>query len=123
MKGLLRYSIVPLAVLFFGFNLTQADGAADSVRPPAAKNLSHIKFSGGDGSSCQKAIVITQAANNSEGVAAEKAWIARNYPNAKIKGQALSSAKNKTFDTLEIKKANGEVETLCFDITDFFGQW
>ena len=65
----------------------------------------------------------TKAANNSQGVAAEKAWIAWKYPSAKIEAQAVSGAKNKTFDNLEIKTVSGETKTLCFDITDFFGRW
>ena len=68
-------------------------------------------------------MVIRKAANQAQGVAAEKAWIAGKYPNAKMKGQAVSGAKNKTFDMLEIETATGESRTICFDITDFFGQW
>lgn len=123
MKSLLRYSILSLVLLFLGSTLAPAERIAGSTQPLLPKNLSHIKFTDGDGSSCQNAIVITQAANTSEGVAAEKAWITWKYPSAKITGQAVSSAKNKTFDTLEIKTVNGETKTLCFDITDFFGQW
>lgn len=118
-----RYLALSLFLLFLGLGAARADGSENSTQPVLPKNLSHVKFAGADGSSCQKAIVITKAANNREGVAAEKAWIAWKYPGAKIKGQAVSGAKNKTFDTLEIEAASGEAKTLCFDITDFFGQW
>ncbi|MBL8259231.1 MAG: hypothetical protein JNM60_05440 [Candidatus Competibacteraceae bacterium] len=123
MKRFLQYSSLILVLPFFGLRCAQADGAADSNGPSLPKNLSHVKFSDDDGSICQKAIVITEAANNSEGVAAEKAWIAWKYPSAKIKAQAVSGAKSKTFDTLEIKTVSGETKALCFDITDFFGRW
>ena len=123
MKRFLQCSSLVLVLLFFGLRCAQADAAADSDRPLLPENLSHIKFSSDDGSSCQKAIAITQAANNSEGVAAEKAWIAWKYPGSKVKGQAVSGARNKTFDTLEIETAGGEPKSVCFDITDFFGRW
>ena len=123
MKRFLQYSSLMLVLLFFDLRCAQADGAADLDRPLLPENLSHVKFSSDDGSSCQKAIAITKAANNSQGVAAEKAWIAWKYPSAKIEAQAVSGAKNKTFDNLEIKTVSGETKTLCFDITDFFGRW
>lgn len=123
MHNFRRYLALSLFLLFLGLGAARADGPANSTQPILPKNLSHVKFYGADGSSCQKAIVITQAANNSEGVAAEKAWVAWKYPGAKIKGQAVSGSKNKTFDTLELETASGEAKMLCFDITDFFGQW
>lgn len=123
MRKISRYLTSLLLVLVVGTMLAWASELANSARPILPKNLSHISFAGADGSSCKKAVVIRNAANNVEGVAAEKAWIAGKYPNAKLKGQAVSGAGNKTFDTLEIETADGESRTVCFDITDFFGQW
>lgn len=123
MKRFLRYLTPLLLFMVVGVASSWAGETANPARPVLPKNLSHVSFVGADGSSCKKAVVVKNAANNVEGVAAEKAWIAWNYPDAKVKGQAVSGAGNKTFDTLEIETADGESKTICFDITDFFGQW
>ncbi len=123
-KTLFLSGLTLFAALIYGTAaLGEVGGTADLSQPALSKTLRHISFVGGDGSSCQKAVVIRKAANQAEGVAAEKAWIAWKYPNAKIKGQAVNGAKNKTFDVLDIETATGNSITVCFDITDFFGQW
>lgn len=123
MKAISRYLMSLLLVLVVGISSAWAGDAANSIRPGLPEKLSHVSFAGADGSICKKAVVVENAANNFEGIAAEKAWIAWKYPGSKVKGQAVSGAGNKTFDTLEIETAGGESKTVCFDITDFFGQW
>ena len=117
------HDLMLLLVLTIGVASAQADDIRLSVRPVLPSHLSHVTFAGSDGSTCQKAITVRNAANNREGVAAEKAWIAWKYPKAKVTEQAVSGAGKKTFDTLDIETLNGESKTVCFDITDFFGQW
>ena len=123
MKAISRYLMSLLLVLVVGLSSAWAGDAANSIRPGLPEKLSHVSFAGSDGTSCKKAVVVENAANNFEGIAAEKAWIAWKYRGSKVKGQAVSGAGNKTFDTLEIETAGGESKTVCFDITDFFGQW
>jgi len=123
MSGFPRYLLSLLLALAVGAAPAWAGEATRAARPSLPAKLSHVTFAGADGSSCKKAVVVEKAANNFEGIAAEKAWIAWKYPGAKVKGQAVSGARNKTFDTLEIETAGGELKNICFDITDFFGQW
>ncbi len=122
-KSLILSGLALVAVLIYGAAALGEAGGANSSQPALSKTLRHISFAGGDGSSCEKAVVIRKAANQAQGVAAEKAWIAWKYPNAKMKGQAVNGAKNKTFDVLNIETVTGDSRTVCFDITDFFGQW
>ncbi|HHW76877.1 MAG TPA: hypothetical protein GX399_07565 [Xanthomonadaceae bacterium] len=125
MRRSLIGNVLPLLLLalMVGVMPAWAGEAANAAQSVLPKSLSHVSFAGADGSSCKEAVVIRNAANNVEGVAAEKAWIAWKYPNAKLKGQAVSGVGNKTFDTLEIETTDGKSKTVCFDITDFFGQW
>jgi hypothetical protein len=123
MKRFPCYLISLLPILVIGVVSARAGEVVNPTRPILPKNLSHISFAGADGSSCKSAVVIKNAANNVEGVTAEKAWITWKYPNAKLKGQAVSGAGDKTFDRLEIETVGSESKTICFDITDFFGQW
>ena len=116
-------AVVLLLVAAMTVTMVQAGETLDPAQPALPKSLRHISFAGGDGSSCEQAVVIKKAANQFEGVSAEKAWIAWKYPGAKSKGQAVSGGKNKTFESFELQTAAGESKTVCFDITGFFGQW
>lgn len=104
--------------------MAQAQDEPNPVaHPTLPKALQHISYSGGDGTSCEKAVIIENAVDTKEGLSAEKAWIFWKYPNAKLKKQALSGSGDRFFDVFEIATASGEVKTLCFDITEFFGFW
>jgi len=94
MKKFFRYLTPLLLILVVGITAAWAGDRINSDRQILPENLSHVSFAGADGSSCEKAVVIRNAANNGEGVAAEKAWVTWKYPNAKLKGQAVSGAGN-----------------------------
>lgn len=123
MDTVFQFLTIFLLVLVVSAGSVQAGEIKERGQPFLPKRLAHITFTGANGTDCKRAIIIRNAANTLEGVAAEKAWIAWQYPQATIKGQAVSGAGDKTFDTLEIETAGGESKTVCFDITDFFGQW
>lgn len=79
-----------------------------------------VTFAGGDGSSAAKAIVIVGATDETEGVASEYDWIAKNRPDAVFLQQKLLQDKGKAFD-LMILQSGGAKEEIYFDIADFFG--
>ena len=116
-------ALVLLLVSVIAATRVQAGETSNPAQPVLSKTLRHVSFAGGDGSICEKAVVIRNAANQFEGVTAEKAWMAWKYPSAKIKGQAVSGHKNKTFESFELEATTGESKPVCFDITGFFGQW
>ena len=80
------------------------------------------KYSGGDGSTRETAIVIS-AANEKEGVGAEYAWLKDNLPGAKLEKTGLSDDGAKIYDTMVVALPNGEQRTIYFDITSYFGKW
>lgn len=81
-----------------------------------------VRFSGGDGSSAAKAIVIEGANDETEGVASEYDWIAKNRPEAVFLQQKLLQDNGKVFD-LMILQSGGAKEEIYFDITAFFGDF
>jgi hypothetical protein len=81
-----------------------------------------ISFTGGDGASAKTAVVIQNAENAIEGVAAEYAWIKKHRPGWKVEGQMLVNRGNRTYDVIIISKA-GIKREIYFDITDFFGKY
>jgi hypothetical protein len=85
--------------------------------------LAHVAFSGGDGSNCERAIVIQHAKNTAEGLAAERHWLAKNFPHSKIAVKAQRRDNDKFFEVVELRSENGDAATVCFDVTGFFGEW
>jgi hypothetical protein len=108
------------ALLLIGGLAPQPGHAADPKLPPA---LAHISYDGGDGSSCEQAVVIQNARNTREGAAAEQAWLVASYPASKIKQQALAHEGKAVFDRFTLAEPGGGERQVCFDITGFFGVW
>lgn len=93
---------------------------AAPATPPAAK--SGITYSGGDGSSFDKAVIILGADDTDVGIAAERTWITQNHPGFQKIGQSLQGDKGRKFDVIEI--GNGtSTKYVYFDISDFFGKF
>lgn len=88
----------------------------------AAVATAEVRFSGGDGSSAAKAIVIEGANDETEGVASEYDWIAKNRPEAVFLQQKLLQENGKVFDLMILQSA-GAKEEIYFDITAFFSDF
>jgi len=91
-------------------------------------NIGKIKFSGGDGSSMEKAIVILNAKNSRDGIVAEYQYIEKKLGEKfiywKPLGQALLHKNGKNYDVINVQiTANGKELAYYFDITDFFGKF
>jgi hypothetical protein len=82
-----------------------------------------IQYSSGDGTSFEKAIVITGALNDTAGVQAEYQYIRNHFPGATVGNQRLVSQENRVFDLLELVTADHQKRTIFFDITGFFGKY
>ncbi len=80
-----------------------------------------IRFTGGDGSSRQTAIVIEGARNEVEGINAENLWVLKHQPSWRKAHQSLIQAGSRAFDAIEYEAPDGK-HTLWFDITSFFGK-
>ncbi|MBI1220553.1 MAG: hypothetical protein GC186_18635 [Rhodobacteraceae bacterium] len=80
-----------------------------------------VRFAGGDGHSAETAIVIEGASGESDGVAAEYAWLKQNRPGADLQSQAVMAAGGRSFDVLTVGNG-GKHERVFFDITGFFGK-
>ena len=82
-------------------------------------------YSGGDGSTIEKAVVIN-ATSTSIGVLAEYEYVSSIYgqQNADwtMVRQSLTVHVGNNYDVLLIKLNRGEDKSVCFDITHFFGK-
>lgn len=75
----------------------------------------------GDGSSPDRAVDLSSARTELEGIRAEKAWIDLHYPGAEVASQALIT-QPKAMDILKITLPSGGTREIYFDISSFFGK-
>lgn len=90
-------------------------------------DLTNIIYQGGDGKTMEDAIIIINARNSRDGIAAEYEYIKETYGTRNIEwkliSQSLDRSTNKKYDIIKIQTIpeNKDV-TLYFDITNFFGK-
>jgi hypothetical protein len=75
-----------------------------------------------DGLSFDSAVVI-QAKNESEGVAAEYAWIRKNLSGASPAGQSLHQHAGKFYDVISVELNDGKSHDVYFEISSYFGKF
>jgi len=78
-----------------------------------------LVFSGGDGSSCESAVVIREAKYRELGILAEKLWLQQNYPGCHQTSQAALRSANRQYDLIEVAIADGHNRKVYFDTTEF----
>ena len=90
--------------------------AVASARPSGAD------FSGGDGLSCQRRVIITGVTTELSGIKAEHEWLAAKYPGYELQGQSIADCDGHPIDEIQIKTAKGQELEIDFDISAFFGK-
>lgn len=104
-----------------------AAGFAAVVDPAPAQEArsvavaSSIRYSGGDGLTLKKSIVIAGANGTSEGEAAELAWIGEHHPGAVFQSRGRITGPPH-YDVVTVRLASGALLDLHFDISGFFGK-
>lgn len=80
-----------------------------------------FSYSGGDGSTIRKSIVIAGAGTADEGVAAELEWIRQHLPGATVESRGRVTGPPH-YDVVTVRLATGLLMDLHFDITAFHGR-
>ena len=91
-------------------------------------DLTKVTYEGGDGKTVENAIVIKNAENERNGVAAEYAYIAKingeKFKDWKPVGQSTINIDNKKIDLINIQLIQkNETVSYYFDITEFYGKF
>ena len=91
-------------------------------------DLTKVTYEGGDGKTVENAIVIKNAENEIDGVAAEYAYIAKingeKFKDWKPVGQSTINKDNKKIDLINIQFIQkNEIASYYFDITEFYGKF
>jgi len=79
------------------------------------------KFSGGDGSSCEEAVIPLASAGMTR-VQAQHHWLRRAFGGGAVARQALgaSSDGKRRYDLISWRKPDGQTVDVCFDVTTVF---
>src|SRR5215212_9564948 len=87
----------------------------------SALAVEEAKFSGGDGSSCEQAVVPIVGETGAF-VQAERQWLHQTYGGGALIRQALgeSSDGKRRYDLILWRKPDGQVVDVCFDVTTVF---
>lgn len=67
-------------------------------------------------------MIIKNAKSETEGIEAESKWIDKVHPGWKKGEQSLLGGERRNYDRIEYTTPKGEMKTIYFDITDFFGK-
>lgn len=118
MKNILL--IFSLACLITSCSSTKKTTASSSSAPTT--DTVSVAPGERDGSSFAKAIIINEK-SESKGVDAEYAWLRKNFPGYRSKGQSLTYNNKKPFDVIHIVTGDGKDTDVYFDISNFFGKF
>jgi hypothetical protein len=98
--------------------LVQAGVVAQNAGAPTGA----ISYGSGDGGSLETAIIVNGARNDTEGVIAEFAYVARLHPDWRIAFHELLQKEGRVYDSNRYRAQDGTEHTLIFDITGYFGK-
>lgn len=107
------------ALVATAFAVTADSASAQEAAP--AMGAPSIRYSGGDGLTLKKSIIVSGATSASEGEAAELAWISEHHPGAIFQSRGRITGPPH-YDVVTVKLANGALMDLHFEISGFFGK-
>ncbi len=81
-----------------------------------------VTYSGGDGTSMEKAILAEGPKTDFEMTRAETNYLKKHFPHFDMTLQALLSDKGRSYDELDIRDAQGHPHEVYFDITATVGK-
>jgi len=114
---------VALGMLTLAMFACRSAAPQDDADPFASASTADVTFAGGHGASCEDAVIVKGAKNETEGVKAEYEWIAREYPGYQRGSQSLGDCSGTGADVIEITTREGQKLRVYFDISDFFGKY
>jgi hypothetical protein len=83
-----------------------------------------ITFDGGDGSSRDNPVIIRGARNTREGLEAQSLWVGKTYWGWRRHARHPATKVNeRVLDPVEFQTPQGEVRTVFFDVSEFYGKF
>ncbi|MDR6674645.1 hypothetical protein [Xanthomonas sp. 1678] len=104
---------------FIAVGMVVALAACQSAAPVSAPRAAVVH---GDGSSPERTVDLSSAHSEGAGMRAQKEWLDRHYPGARVTGQALLFGPP-VMDEITLALPSGEERKIYFDISSYFGKW
>jgi hypothetical protein len=79
-----------------------------------------LAYSGGDGSSCEQAVVLHGVQYREAGLLGQGLWLEQRYPGYRQTRNTLVNSASRQYDLVEIATADGRSRRVYFDVT---GGW
>ena len=79
-----------------------------------------VTYTGGDGSSCEKAVLINEVKLRETGRMAERVWVEQRYPGNRDAKESNLTLGGRHYDVVEVATTSGETQKVYFDSTDWF---
>ncbi len=79
-----------------------------------------LVYSGGDGSSCDQAVVVHEAKCRELGVLGQRLWLEERFPGYRESKQSAINSADRHYDVVEFATADGDTRKVYFDTTDYF---
>ena len=126
----MRFDLVVILLLFImGASSSLAEQQAEEAwNRTQDLAYSHISFSNNSGESIEDAIVIINATGEEDGVDSEYYYLEKRFGIQEIDWELvsqslLSGEGDRYYDKMDIRLSAGEMISIYFDITDFYGKW
>ncbi len=81
-----------------------------------------LVYAGGDGSSCDRAVVIREAKCRELGILAQRLWLEEYYPGYRDVKQSDLKSTERHYDVVEFATASGDTRKVYFDTTDCYNK-
>lgn len=78
-----------------------------------------LTYSGGDGSSCRQAVILSNAKCREAAVLGERMWLELKYPGHCRTGESVVRSADRQFDLVELRTAEGRALRVYFDSTAY----
>lgn len=118
------FALIGIGALLLGSAQAKDEAPAEpAATEKKAPKKGRIKFEGGDGSSIEKAIIITGTEDTGKGVKAEYDYLDRKFRRYERLSQGLLDKDGKYYDVFTLKDPKGKQIEVYFDITAFFGKF
>ena len=109
-------------------------GCASPKRGQVLKTVCNsvvIEYGGGDGSSCEEAVIISGPSDIREGASAEDIWLRSHHPNFVRVGGSIEypfcvrdceKIEPRVWERAKLRGPDGREVEVCFDVTSFHGK-
>ena len=82
----------------------------------------HLAYAGGDGSSCQQAVVINGADYREAWIIGQRLWLQQKYPGYRQTTNQTVTVSSRRFEQVELTSSDGQTASVYFDANSWWAK-